>query len=131
MKRYHIKSLLFILLTGALWGCKKELNVYPTTSEVDGNIIVDAKSAATALNGVYYHFADAGLDYNSVPSVLWSDVNEGTPSQLSGLLTNGGGDLTTHTYNPTSYEPPVLWSYGYAIVNAANGFIKNIEPVTV
>ena len=65
MKRHHIKSLLFILLVCSLWGCKKELNVYPTTSEVDGNIIVDAKSAATALNGVYYQFADAGLDWDS------------------------------------------------------------------
>ncbi len=131
MKHYHIKSLLFILLTGTLWGCKKELNVYPTSSEVDGNVIVDAKSAATALNGVYYQFADAGPDYNNVPSIKWSDLNEALPSELSGLLTNSSGSaLNTHSYNAAGYEAPLIWDYAYTVVNAANGFLKNIEPVT-
>ncbi|HEV2482404.1 MAG TPA: RagB/SusD family nutrient uptake outer membrane protein [Puia sp.] len=131
MKNYQLRPLYYILLAGMLWGCKKELNVYPTTSEVDGNVIVDAKSAATALNGVYYQFADAGLDVNSVPSIKWSDLNEAIPSELSGLLTNSsGGTLNTHSYKASSYEAPLIWTYGYAIVNAANGFLKNIEPVT-
>lgn len=131
MKYHYIRPLLFILLAGTLWGCKKELNVYPTTSEVDGNVIVDAKSATTALNGVYYQFADAGLDYNSVPSVKWVDVNEAIPSQLTGMLFNvSGGTLSTHDYKVDSYETPVIWDYGYNIVNAANGFLKNIAPVT-
>jgi starch-binding outer membrane protein, SusD/RagB family len=131
MKTYHIKSFLFALLVSALWGCNKQLNVLPTTSEVNGNVIVDTKSAATALNGVYYQFADAGFDNNSVPSIRWSDLNEAIPSQLSGLLTNtSGGSLNTHSYNATSYEAPYLWDYGYLVVNAANGFLLNIEPVT-
>jgi hypothetical protein len=131
MKRYHIKSFLFTLFVSTLWGCNKQLNVLPTTSEVNGNVIVDAKSAATALNGVYYQFADAGFDNNSVPSIKWSDLNEAMPSQLTGWLTNvSGGSLNTHSYNATSYESPYLWDYGYLVVNAANGFLLNIEPVT-
>ena len=113
------------------WACKKELNVYPTTSEVDGNVIVDAKSASTVLNGVYYRFANAGADNNGVPSVEWTDVNENIPSQLSGMLTNSsGGDLASFTINSQSGEVAEEWTYGYDLVNAANGFLKNVDPVT-
>jgi aminopeptidase N len=66
--------------------CNKELNVYPTTSEVDGNVIVDTKSASTVLNGVYYRFANAGVDNNSVPTILWLKVNEIFPSELANTL---------------------------------------------
>src|SRR3979490_37806 len=96
---------LFFLLTGlSLTACKKELNVLPSTSEVDGNVIVDTKSASTVLNGVYYRFADAGTDYSGVPSLNWVDVNEGIPSTLCGTVDGlFGSDLTTFNFAPMSY----------------------------
>src|SRR5882672_7964387 len=130
MQDQPIKYFILIALVAALGGCKKELNVFPTTSEVDGNVIVDAKSASTALNGVYYQFADAGMDNNTVASVLWVDINESTPSQLSGLMLNPNSvNLSSHSYKSDNYEPLYLWTYAYNIVNAANGFLKNITPV--
>src|ERR1700733_12836478 len=127
MKNINIKFLAIIFAISFLWSCKKELNVYPTTSEVDGNVIVDTKSAATVLNGVYYRFANAGADYNLVPSVEWTSVNEILPSEFTGSLTNSSGDdgFYSLTYNSKSNGIDALWDYGYNLVNAANGFIKN------
>ena len=122
----------FLGLAIAAAGCSKQLNILPTTKEVDGNIISDLQGATTALNGVYYQFAASGPDNNLVPSTKWVDVNEGYPSNLSGMFTYpyGGSDLNSHLYKAPSYELPIMWSYGYNLVNAANGFLKNIEPVT-
>src|SRR5882762_948092 len=111
MKRNIINIGILILLAGSFGACNKQLNVYPTTSEVDGNIITDSKSAATALNGVYYQFADGGVDNNNVPSAKWFAVNEEIPSQLSGMLTNtSGGGLDEHTYNATTYGMDFIWN---------------------
>lgn len=130
MNRINIRW--FLALALLLGSCKKQLNVYPTTQEVDGNIITDEKSAATALNGVYYRMAAGGADNNGVPSTMWFSLVEETSSQLSGMLsyTFGGGGLDEHKYKATDYEVGALWSYGYALVNAANGFLKNIDPLT-
>jgi starch-binding outer membrane protein, SusD/RagB family len=131
--RKTIHYTVIIFLSGLAFGaCRKQLNVLPTTQEVDGNIITDQKSASTALNGVYYQFACGGTDYNSVPSTLWYRTNEEFPGQLSGMLTytEGGGGFNEHTYNAKSSGIDVVWNNAYAIVNAANGFLKNIAPVT-
>jgi len=122
----------FLALGFLLGACNKELNVLPTTQEVDGNVITDGKSAATALNGVYYRLAGGGTDNNGVPSTTWYLTNEELPSQLSGMLsyTFGGGGFDEHTYNAKSYGIDAVWNYGYALVNAANGFLKNIAPLT-
>jgi len=130
MKHKNIKYILTVLAILFLWSCKKELNVYPTTSEVDGNVIVDTRSAATVLNGVYYRLDDAGVDNNDVPSVLWTDPNEDIPSQLSGAANDSyGGAIFTFTFDKSSDGVDLVWKYGYNLVNAANGFLKNIAPV--
>lgn len=132
MKYHNIRLVLFILTGSLLLSCKKQLNVLPTTSEVDGNVIKDVQSASTALNGVYYRFADAGADYNQIPITQWYYVQEGFPSELSGLVTYpyGGSSFTDHSFNAATYGVDAIWIYGYNLVNAANGFLKNIEPVT-
>ena len=126
-------NIISLLLASSLFGaCHKELNVYPTTQEVDGNIISDEKSATTALNGVYYQFAYGGADYNGVPSTRWYTVNEEAPAQLSGMVsyTFGGGGFDEHTYNSKTSGIDFAWYYGYSLINAANGFLKNIAPVS-
>jgi len=132
MKQIDIKFLAIIFVSCLTCACKKELNVFPTTSEVDGNVIVDAKSASTVLNGVYYRFADAGIDHNQVPTILWTQVNEVLPSELANTLNNSAGDDGVYTLKLTaqSLTTAYMWDYGYGIVNAANGFIKNVTPVS-
>lgn len=125
-----LKYLIIILMTPALFsGCKKDLNVLPTTSAVDGNVIVDQQSAMTVLSGVYYQFATAGVDRNQVPCLLWSDYNEAIPSCLTGILTNTSWGWSPNTFTPTRFGVDYQWNNGYAIINAANGFIKNVTPV--
>lgn len=131
MKHKNTKYLVLLFVSCFLWACKKELNVYPTTSEVDGNIIVDAKSASTVLNGVYYRFANASFDNNNIPSIKWVDVHESFPSELANTLIIPGADHSNDfTFDSKSYGIDVIWNYGYALVNAANGFLKNVAPVT-
>lgn len=132
MQSAIIRTFIFLGAAIAWSGCSKQLNVLPTNQEVDGNIISDIQGATTALNGVYYRFAASGPDNNGIPSTQWVDVNEGWPSDLSGMYSYpyGGIDLNMHTYKAPSSELQVMWSYGYNLVNAANGFLKNIEPVT-
>jgi starch-binding outer membrane protein, SusD/RagB family len=127
-------NIFFFAFTACLLlaACKKQLNVLPTTSEVDGDVITDVQSARTTLNGVYYRFADAGVDNNLVPITQWYQVQEGMPSELAGLVTYpyGGVDLADHSFHAASLSVTYIWNYGYDLVNAANGFLKNIEPVT-
>jgi len=138
MKNINIK-LLLVLLTGCMLGaCKKELNVFPTTSEVDGNVIIDQSSAQVVLNGVYYAFADGGKDASSVPTIYWTNPNEIFPSELTNAAVNSSGDdkIYSFGFNATTAfvvgntPVDVQWKYDYALVNAANGFIKNATPVT-
>ena len=128
----YFKYSVLLLMGCVLISCKKELNVYPTTSEVDGNVIVDVKTANTVLNGVYYRFAGAGTDYNQFPSVNWSDYNELVPSMLTGLVDYAGGGSEIGLYNigPFNEASDLFWRYNYALVNAANGFLKNVAPVS-
>jgi hypothetical protein len=134
MKHINLKHWAIIFISSFCWSCKKELNVYPTTSEVDGNIIVDTKSATTLLNGVYYRFANAGPDVNNVLSVKWVDVNEALPSSMANTsnFVDGGSVFFLFKYNSFTSTPAValMWNYCYALVNAANGFIKNVANVT-
>ena len=131
MTRYINRIFIILGIIALGTSCNKQLNILPTTQEVDGNIISDLQGAATALNGVYYRFADAGTDYNGVPNTKWVDINEAFPSDLSGMYAYpyGATDLSSHTYKAKSYEPGIMWSYGYTLVNAANGFLKNIAAV--
>ena|GEM_PF-167130 len=130
--------------------CHKQLNVFPTTAAVDGNLITDQKSAQAVLAGVYYKFANVGTGsygFTGVTSsispggrqddldqsTLWSDVSEVIPSELSGsshsFLARDSLSAFTFVVLSGTAHLDVIWKYGYALVNAANGFIQNISPV--
>ena len=123
-------SLLFLLLIGFTSGaCKKQLNVFPTTSQVDGNVITDQQSAQVVLNGIYYRFADVSEDFvTGMTSIFWSSINEELPSELAGSIT-GYSLIDSAILSPGDQYASSIWSYCYAVVNAANGFIKNVAAV--
>src|SRR5580698_10132951 len=131
MKQHHLWLLLLLTIDFSLEACNKELNVFPTTSEVDGNLIADQESAQTVLNGVYYRFANTLLLYNN-PATFWEGVNEFYPSELAGSLVWAFGELPIDSaiITPDDVVSDTIWTYGYALVNAANEFIKNVTPVT-
>ncbi|QES90230.1 RagB/SusD family nutrient uptake outer membrane protein [Rhizosphaericola mali] len=132
---FYTKNIVYIYLFLAITfvaSCNKELNVLPTTSAVDGNVITDSSSAWTVLNGIYYRFANGGVDFNNVPIERWFDVMELIPSELVGtaIYTGSSDGFDTYTFNSTTSSIISIWDYGYNIVNAANGFLKNISGVT-
>jgi hypothetical protein len=132
MKLSKLRYISLIVLFAMLASCNKKLDVLPTSSEVDGNIISDLSSAKTALNGVYFQFANSGKDSYGVPAVLWVNLFQNVSSELSGMVVYPYGDdeLVDHIYTPSSQNVDAIWNYGYKIVNAANGFLKNIAPVS-
>src|ERR1700722_4378175 len=123
-------SLLFLLLIGFTSGaCKKQLNVFPTTSQVDGNVITDQQSAQVVLNGVYYQFTDVSEDFvTGMTRIFWSSINEELPSELAGSIT-GYSLIDSAILSPGDQYASSIWSYCYAVVNAANGFVKNVAAV--
>lgn len=56
MKQVIIYILSFLGILSQM-SCDDQLNALPTQSKVEGNVIVDQKSAEVALNGVYYCFS--------------------------------------------------------------------------
>ncbi|MDR6781567.1 hypothetical protein ABIE26_001945 [Pedobacter africanus] len=132
MKYIQYRLLLLLLVAGTFISCDKQLNVYPTNKLVDGNVIIDLKSAETVLNGVYYAFAYAGMDnLTGIESVRWATVNEIMPSELAGTLAYAYGQdgFMNMAYRNPNNILSSKWEYGYDIVNAANGFLKNVVPV--
>lgn len=130
MKRLIIYSI-FFLIVGIQTSCKKELNALPTQSKVEGNAIVDQKTAEIALNGVYLRFAQGGDD-RGTPSIIWANDHEITPSNLAGYVTYpfGGSSLDENTLiKPTDYSVAALWSAPYGIINSANGIIEQVSAL--
>ena len=123
--------ILFFTIAIMAGGCKKQLNVFPTTSEVDGNVIVDTKSAQTVLNGVYYQFASGTQDYSGIPATGWFNYHEVMYSFMAGTLdyAGGGSEFELFEIDDRNSASDVLWTYNYLLVNAANGFLKNLDPV--
>lgn len=124
MKKVTIYILL-IAFTGIQYACNKQLNALPDQSKVEGNIIIDQKSAEVALNGVYYRFAEGGDD-RGTPSTQVAFTHEIIPTWSAGLLDYpyGGGALTENAVKASSYEATYIWVPCYLLVNAANGVIK-------
>lgn len=124
-----------LIIITAIASCNKQLNVLPTTQEVDGNVITDITSAQTAINGVYYLFANASYSSSSVQTEQWFRINEALPSLLSGMYSGlqyfASTSYADHSaIAPGSSNVSLLWSYDYAIVNAANGVLTNIAPLS-
>lgn len=125
-----IYSMCFFAL-GISVSCKKELNALPTQSKVEGNAIIDQKSAEVALNGVYLRLAEGGDD-RGTPSILWSGNHEITPTYLAGYITypHGGSSLDENNrISATDYAVAGLWGTYYSLINAANGVIEQVSKL--
>lgn len=131
MKKLIIYSL-FFAASALQPACKKELNALPTQSKVEGNAIIDQKSAEIALNGVYLRFAQGGDD-RGTPSIIWAGDHEILPTNLAGYVTYPYGGSTfdeNAQIKPTDYGVANLWSAPYALINAANGVIEQVSALS-
>ncbi|TMI84090.1 MAG: RagB/SusD family nutrient uptake outer membrane protein [Bacteroidetes bacterium] len=121
---------LVIIGASAQFSCKKDLNALPNQAKVEGNVIVDQKSAEVALNGAYYRFAQGGDD-RGTQSTQWSFDHEIIPTWAAGYLDYpyGGGDLTDNNLTSQSFEALGIWTQNYLLVNAANGVLKGVAAL--
>ncbi|MDR2283705.1 MAG: RagB/SusD family nutrient uptake outer membrane protein, partial [Sphingobacterium sp.] len=95
------------------------------------NTIIDQKSAEVALNGVYLTFADGGDD-RGTPSIQWSRYHEVSPSVLGGNIRYPYGSEEFEENNritSDTYAVQNMWVSNYTIINAANGVIKQLDPL--
>lgn len=128
MKKIII-AIVFTAATAVQLSCKKELNALPAQSKVEGNVIVDQKSADIALNGVYLRLAEGGDD-RGTPSIFWAENHEAEVSVLAGNGSSPSGlsefeenGRVTNTYHSVIE----IWTNAYTLINAANGVIEQIS----
>lgn len=119
-----MKKLTYILpvVITLLASCSKELGKLPENAKVDGNTVLDQKTAIVALNGAYYRFANVQAGNNVTD---WG-ANETYPGFFSGMLGYGYGEMDEER-NQYSISGDYFWTNSYAIVNAANGVIGSVE----
>lgn len=129
----HKQIEISILLALGLWlsACKRELNVFPANANVDGNLVTDQQTAQRLLIGVYARFANVGSSALGNLNTQWTDVFEYIPSEMAGTMNRGGfvDSIADMNFSPSYFLLEPIWQYGYNLVNAANGFIKNAGPV--
>lgn len=109
-----------------LLGCNKELSEPPANARVEGNTITDQKTAQTVLNGAYYQFALVSSD--NVTNWKGHQIAGGL---LSGALAYGYGEVPDErNENVNSFVVPQFWNETYLLINAANGVIDGIAPIS-
>lgn len=125
MKRISI----YVLLLAFCWmfsSCDKQLSEPPANARVEGTAITDQKTAQTALNGVYYRFANVTGDNIT----MWREHHI-PGGMLSGLLGYGFGAVADERNdNVNAGYVSGIWGQSYLLVNAANGVIDGVNSVS-
>lgn len=132
MKKRHYGLFVLLAIGFLSEACKKNVNAFSANAYVDGDIIKDEQTAEAVLTGVYYRLANAAVNSSGGGMTRWTDINEYFPSELAGSLTNvfdPYDSISRLTFSPAFGAVDSIWVYGYNLVNAANGFIKNATPV--
>ena len=114
MRKYTFIGIL-ILMAGLGAACEDQLNALPGQSKVEGNVILDQKTAEVALNGVYYRFADGGDD-RGTPSTMWASSHEISPGLLTGYIRYPYGSVAMEensSLTANDYSVANLWSGSY------------------
>lgn len=109
--------------------CDDKLSALPTQSKVDGNLIVDQKSAEYALNGIYYQYAQCGVDNYSIESTGCSSLYEIYPANVAGVIDYYQGPYMFEVHGGSAYESysNYIWYPFYQQLTAANSVISQVE----
>lgn len=129
MKKIFCYTMLLLAIAGQ-YACKKDLNALPPQAKVEGNVVVDQKSAEVAMNGAYARLADVGVSL-SVNSTRWALYHEVYPAQLSGFIQYAFGTAAVDPYvnNITPAISTFLWTPNFSILNAANGVVEGVSAL--
>lgn len=109
--------------------CDDQLSALPTQSKVEGNVVVDQKSAIAALNGIYYQFAQCKVDNYGVHSTGCAQLYEIYPSDISGVIAYYQGPYMFETHGGQYFEVygSYIWGPLYSQMAAINGVIGQVE----
>ena len=127
MKKIVCYIMLLLAIAGQ-YACKKDLNALPPQAKVEGNVIIDQKSAEVAMNGAYSRLAIVGtaLSANSTTYALRHEVY---PAMLTGWMQYGFGQFPEYINAVTPTGSTTLWTPKYALLNAANGVIEGVTAL--
>ncbi len=127
MKKISLYTIL-ILVMALSYSCEKDLNALPPQAKVEGNVIVDQKSAEVAMNGAYSRLAIVGtaLSANSTTYALRHEIY---PAMLAGWMQYGFGQIAEYINATTPAGSTTLWTPKYALLNAANGVVEGVTAL--
>lgn len=108
--------------------CDDQLSALPTQQKVEGNVVVDQKSAIAALNGIYYQFAQCKIDNYGVYSTGCASTYEVYPSNISGIVVYYQGPYMFEVHGGNGYESngSYIWQPFYQQMAAINGVIDQV-----
>jgi hypothetical protein len=110
------------------YACKKDLNALPLQAKVEGNVVVDQKSAEVAMNGAYARLGITGTSL-SVQSTTYAIYHEVYPALFAGTMQYAFGQLTEQVNIVSPASSATLWTPKYALLNAANGVIEGVTDL--
>jgi uncharacterized protein Usg len=117
---------LFLAASLFLFGCEKDLELYPQQSLSDNSVFTSASTAISALNGVY-STAQSYEFYGSLPQLI-QDYMGNTVEYVGTFPTLQ--DLNTFSAVSTNTSLQSLWQVHYQVITRANKVIANMNSVT-
>lgn len=112
--------------------CDDQLSALPTQQKVEGNVVVDQKSAIAALNGIYYQFAQCKKDNYDIYSTGCANTYELYPSNISGAIVYYQGPYMLEIHGGERYEASgrYVWRPFYQQMAAINGVIDQVTEAS-
>ncbi len=133
MKTSYILFGAALLLGGTMFtSCNDKLSELPTQYKVDGNVVVDQKSAQRLLNGMYYTFVASGTDNYDQQATQCNRYYDTFTADFAGLYEYYQGPYMFETHGSAaviSYSD-YFWSQHYKTVNAANCVIDQVTAAS-
>lgn len=125
---YILLGAALLLASSALTSCDDKLSELPKQYKVDGNVVVDQKSAKALLNGMYYTYVGSKVDNYDVQSTGVCSLYGIYPANFAGLLEYYQGNymFETHGGQAVVRYASYFWNLHYATVNAANCVIDQV-----
>ena len=116
-------------LVSGLSSCTGELDALPTQQKVDGNVVVDQRSAQQLLNGVYYQYAHCQEDNYGVLSTGFSSQGSAYPADFCGVIEYYQGPYMLELHGLSGYQGYMdfFWSFNYSVLPACNSLISQVE----
>ena len=129
MKTSYIILGAALLLGGTvLTSCDDKLSELPKQYTVDGNVVIDQKSAQTLLNGMYYTFVASGTDNYDQQSTPCNRYYDSFPADFAGLYEYYQGRYMFEDHGSSTIVgySSYFWNQHYSTVNAANCVIDQV-----